>query len=40
VFLLELAMILALAFGVASAALGANGDFLTYARNHRLNREY
>jgi hypothetical protein len=31
-------MIVALAFGVASALLGANGDFLTHARNHGLNR--
>jgi hypothetical protein len=40
VFLVELAMILAVAFGVASAVLGANGDFLTCARNHELNRGY
>ena len=33
-------MILTLGFGVAGAALKANGDFLTYARNHRLNRGY
>ncbi len=38
--MVELAVIPALAFGVASAALGANRDFVTYARNHRVNRGY
>jgi hypothetical protein len=40
VFLVELAMKLALAFGVASAVLGTNADFLTYSRNHGLIRGY
>jgi hypothetical protein len=40
VFSVELAMVLTLAVEVASAALGANGELLTYARNHALNRGY
>ena len=39
-FLVELAMIPALAFGAASAVLGDSGDFLPCARNPRLNRRY
>jgi hypothetical protein len=40
VLLVEPAVILALALGVASAALGANWDLFAYARNHALNRGY
>jgi hypothetical protein len=28
------------AFGVAKAALGANGDFFTYLRNHGFSRGF
>ena len=40
VFLVGLAVILALVFEVASAALRANGDFITYSRNHGLSQGY
>jgi hypothetical protein len=40
VFLVELAVILALVFGLAGAALGANRDFFTYSRSHGLSRGY
>jgi hypothetical protein len=40
VFLVGLAVIPALEFGVASEVLGANGDFFTYSRNHGLSQGY
>jgi hypothetical protein len=40
VFLVEPAVLLVLVFGMARAALGANGDFFTYSRNHGLCRGY
>jgi hypothetical protein len=39
-FLVGPAVILASVFGVASAALGTNGDFFTYSRNPGLSRGY